>query len=280
MISLIICSRQPDIPLALKENIAKTIGMAYELIVIDNSANRHSIFSAYNEGVRRANGDILCFMHEDILYQTNNWGERIVKHFQDSTIGLIGFGGAHFLPSVPVYWSTTLWISESCRQKHDNGSIDCFHLDYFGKNNIVDVVACDGFCFFMPKALFEKVAFDEITYTGFHFYDMDICMQVLQQGYRVCVVNDVLIEHAWSEKSLQKKGMELFETNGEIFFNKWKEHFPISRGIDDVPHIVKHRANNLHKQLYEASQVRKSKAYKIGKFILSPLKIIKKLIQS
>ncbi len=75
MISLIICSRKSDISNSLKENIERTIGTDYELIVIDNSTNKYSIFSAYNEGVRRSKGDILCFMHEDILYHM----EKTVK---------------------------------------------------------------------------------------------------------------------------------------------------------------------------------------------------------
>ena len=101
MISLIICSRSSDIDVALKENIKNTIGTDYELVIIDNSNNDYSIFSAYNEGVRRAKGDILCFMHEDILYRTEDWGKKIIAHFEDKSIGLIGFAGTHFLPSTP-----------------------------------------------------------------------------------------------------------------------------------------------------------------------------------
>ena len=62
MISIIICSRKANVPKELKENIASTIGCEYELCVIDNSRNEYNIFSAYNEGIRRAKGDILCFM--------------------------------------------------------------------------------------------------------------------------------------------------------------------------------------------------------------------------
>ena len=56
MISCVICSRQPDISAELKENIASTIGCEYELIVIDNSKNEHSIYSAYNQGVVKSMG--------------------------------------------------------------------------------------------------------------------------------------------------------------------------------------------------------------------------------
>ena len=74
MISLIICSTHSDISAELKQNIDTTIGYDHEYVVIDNSDNRHSIFSAYNEGIRRSKGDILVFMHQDIGYQTINWG--------------------------------------------------------------------------------------------------------------------------------------------------------------------------------------------------------------
>ena len=70
MISIIICSRKPDISDVLKQNIKETIGTDYELIVIDNSHNKYSIFSAYNEGLTLASGDVLCYMHEDLFFHT------------------------------------------------------------------------------------------------------------------------------------------------------------------------------------------------------------------
>ena len=54
------------------KNISETVGCDHEIIVIDNSEKRFSIFSAYNEAIRRARGDILVFMHDDILYKTKN----------------------------------------------------------------------------------------------------------------------------------------------------------------------------------------------------------------
>ena len=74
LLSLIICSRKADVSQELKDNVAATIGCEYELCVIDNSRNEYNIFSAYNEGVRRAKGGILCFMHEDVLFRANGWG--------------------------------------------------------------------------------------------------------------------------------------------------------------------------------------------------------------
>lgn len=275
MISLIICSRTSDIPAMLKTNISETIGVEYELVVVDNSDNRHSIFSAYNEGVRRANGEVLCFMHEDILYHTENWGEKILNHFEDKSIGVIGFAGAHFLPSVPTYWFTSPFISEF-NLTNDNGKIiECKKEDFYQGKEIVDVVACDGFCFFVRKSVFDTISFDEKTYSGFHFYDMDICMQTLFAEFRVCLIKDILIEHEWSENP-NKKGMELFNTNRDVFFNKWNTHLPISRGIEHIPDFVLTRIDRLYHSAFDAEKARKSNAYKLGKFLLSPLKLFTK----
>ncbi|HJV78820.1 MAG TPA: glycosyltransferase [Paludibacter sp.] len=273
MISLIICSRHSDISQSLKENIVETIGVESELIVIDNSSNNHSIFSAYNEGVRRAKYPYLCFAHEDILFRTQDWGWNVIKHFEDTTIGLVGMAGTHFLPKVPVYWTHSPFISEH-NLTNDNGQvIECFKLDFFKDKDILDVVACDGFCLFIRKELFKTIFFDEKTFTGFHYYDMDICMQVLANNLRVCICNDVLIEHFWSD-NYNKIGLKSFYLNQEVFFNKWKNYLPISRGINDIPSYVLDRLNGVFGDAYDAKKVRKSKAYKIGRFMLAPLKFL------
>ena len=48
------------------KNIANTIGTEYELVHIDNSDPKYSIYEAYNEGVKLSKYDNLCFLHEDV----------------------------------------------------------------------------------------------------------------------------------------------------------------------------------------------------------------------
>lgn len=276
MISLIICSRNNNILQDLKENIQNTIGVKYELIVIDNSANTYSIFSAYNEGVQRAKYPYLCFMHEDILFHTQNWAEKITNYFEDLSIGVIGFAGTHFMPSVPVYWFSTPFVTE-CSLRTEKK--DFVHTGFPNSRDIVDAVVVDGFCFFVRKSLFSEISFDEKTYKGFHLYDMDICMQVLTVGCRVCICKDIFIQHSWVDNP-NKKGMELFEKNLQLFFNKWEASFPISRGISDIPPYMLERVNWLFYQAWDSKQVRKSIPYKLGSALLFPLKWLKSKIRN
>jgi len=89
----------------------------------------------------------------------------------------------------------------------------------------------------------------------------------------VCICQDVLIEHSWSD-NYSKAGSNSFYVNQQIFFDKWKDHFPINRGIDEIPGYVLDRLNNLYGVANDAKMARNSKAYKIGKFILLPYKFL------
>lgn len=223
MISLIICSRKQDVSAELKENIRRTIGTEYELVVIDNSDSSKSIFSAYNEGAARATGDFFCFMHEDILYRTVDWGRNVIRSFEDETVGLIGIAGGKYLPPFPGYWFSN--PDDRCINiiQH-SGKGDAAVHDYVNEAaaDSTDVVAVDGVWFCIRKNLFERISFDEAYYSGFHIYDLDICMQVLAAGYRCRVVYDILIEHfsignggrTWLDSALR-------------FVDKWRGSLPV-----------------------------------------------------
>lgn len=273
MISCIICSRTPNISSELYDNIASTIGCDYELVVIDNSMDNYSIFSAYNEGVKRAKGDIVCYVHQDVRFESINWGTIIKSHFTNKDIGIIGFGGAHFLPDSPCYWYSSPFISQYSKQD----SIFHSDLEWFDEGNpLVDVVACDGFCMFIRSDLFNRIAWDTKTYQGFHMYDMDICMQTLQIGFRVCVCRDIVVNHFWKENT-SVECLNSFNNNLVLFSHKWHSLFPISRGIEMIPERTLSVCNSLFKKQYEGIIAQNSFAYKIGSLILYPIKLCPKI---
>ena len=226
MISCIICSRKSDVSFDLRDNIATTIGCAYELITIDNSQNDYSMFSAYNEGVRRANGDILCFMHEDVLYHTQNWGLNVEKRFcNDNSLGLIGVLGSHYLANCVCNVGDSGLLSSNYYTKDKE---KYYYRDkYFDETGATEVVCVDGMWFCIRKSLFNnKIEFDE-TFPGFHYYDMDICLQIVKNNYKVEVVNDVLVEH-FSQGDIDA----CFIKNSFKFYEKWKEYLPLVKGYE------------------------------------------------
>jgi glycosyltransferase involved in cell wall biosynthesis len=196
MISIIICSRKKAISEDLSINIEKTIGCEYELIVIDNSENKYSIFEAYNLGIKRSKGDYWCFIHDDILFHTPDWGFHIQEIFErNSQIGLIGIAGAKIKSIMPSGWwdyshSSGDMVVNVIHRLTDNNIEKQYHG--FETNNDVEVVSIDGV--FMASRANMNVSFNE-KLKGFHNYDLNLCIEYKRLNYKIIVTNRVLIEH-------------------------------------------------------------------------------------
>ena len=182
------------------------------------------------------------------------------------------------MPNSPLYWLGMPYISEF-NQNLDNGRlVDCYETTYF-HGSLADVAVVDGMCFFVPRRLFSTIRFDEEYYSGFHAYDMDICMQVQQAGYRVCVNREVKIVHRWSEQAAPtKRGMNLFEHNLELFCRKWQPMLPIVRGIE-LPERTIRNLNNLCALAYDATLARRSASYQLGRTLLAPARWLKRVVR-
>lgn len=195
MISVIVCSRQDHEKSIHEKNVSRTIGSAFEYIRIDNRDNRYSLCSAYNDGVRRAKGDILVFVHEDVFFMEANWGLALEKKFLDQTIGLVGVAGTQYLFKDVPGWVAAGRPFIHGQVVHEINNGDVYNLTVFSwENKDTDVVAVDGLFFAIRKDLFTKISFDEHTFDGFHFYDLDICMQI-NKTHRLIVTWDVLLKH-------------------------------------------------------------------------------------
>lgn len=283
VISCIICSRQVDISAELKENIESTIGCEYELVVIDNSKNDYSIFSAYNEGVHRAKGDMLCFMHEDILYHTKGWGIKVAEYFaQYPKAGLIGVAGTHYLSSIPSGWWDAELNSGNIMQGYVVDGCYQTRMDNWSqfKTNPTQVVAVDGVWMCMLRSIFDEVKWDNTTFDGFHGYDIDMSLQIWKASYEVHIVWDVLIEH----KSPGVVDVSFYDSYKHLW-TKWTDCLPLVKGsnISASEQEARNRIVELKAQIIkrntDVEAIYKSHAYRLGKFILKPFLWLRNLLK-
>ncbi|CAM2836685.1 Glycosyltransferase like family protein [Flavobacterium succinicans] len=194
MISLIICSRTTALSELLVQNIESTIGCNFEWIVIDNSENRYSIFEAYNLGIQKSKGKYLCFVHDDVLFHTQSWGQRIVSIFEsDTSIGLLGIAGAKVKTKMPSAWwdCDSQYIRMHLKQHFKNGEVRDWTIGH-QTAPLEEVVAIDGV--FMMARKDNSIRFLE-SLTGFHNYDLNLSFEYLQKGYKIMVTNLIYIEH-------------------------------------------------------------------------------------
>lgn len=235
MISIIICSiNQEDLD-ALKKNIESSIGVPYEIIGIDNRKENNSICSVYNKGSREAKYEIVCLLHEDILFRTNNWGQIIINAFAEKEVGLLGVAGSYYYSLPPISWFSTDEKEVNVIHTPEPGKIlPNLLLDTrFPEKDITEVVAIDGVFMVTRKEILKTVSFDEALLDNFHGYDIDLSLQVLQT-HKIAVTKKILIEH-FSKSSLDQKWFDaIFKLS-----KKWKKKLPVYVSIYSKTEIKK-----------------------------------------
>ena len=271
MISIIICSRKGKISRTLYKNISDTIGVPFEVICIDNSNNKYSICSAYNEGVKHAKYPYLCFMHEDVLFKTLDWGRKLINHLNDDNIGIIGNFGGHYIPNFfPAIYVDGPVTGKFIQGQTINRSYLTHEVDFhdYCKGISIEVAVVDGMWFCARKDLFNNISFDEKTFSGFHCYDLDICMQTHAIGKQVKVVLDIILEHA----SPGNMDMTFFNQL-HLWYKKWHKNLPILRGIDKKylqEKIMSIESYSVHKSIEKLEMQKKwqeieySRRYRFG----------------
>ena len=224
MISIIICSLNETLCKQCTENIAATIGVEHEVLAIDNRIKNAPICEVYNEAAKRARYDILCFLHEDILFHTADWGKSITGALSDDTIGIVGICGGTYKAKVSSAWIDIphSYRRANMKSKDKNGNLIDYVIKSDATKNISDTVTLDGLCLMMRKNVWQEFKFDEKNIRGFHYYDLDISIRVLEK-YRLVVCHDIFIEHlsagnfgtAWIDETF-------------LFHEKFRDRLPLS----------------------------------------------------
>jgi glycosyltransferase involved in cell wall biosynthesis len=233
MISIIICSRTQIISAELSANIKDTIGSDYELVVIDNSLDTYSIFEAYNLGIEKSTGEYLCFMHDDILIHTQNWGIVINNIFNDDQkIGLIGIAGARIKTMMPSgWWNCPNEFKEINIIQHlENKVVEKWEYG-FNNGSLSEVVAIDGV--FMVLRKDKRIHFDT-ELKGFHNYDLNISLECKNKEYKIVVTNEILIEH-FSNGNINKSWQDSTMKIHELYL----KNFPLYVGSKNIKHDLK-----------------------------------------
>lgn len=193
MLSIIISSYQNHYFKQLVKNIDQTIGtdFQYEIIQVWNPTLM-SITEAYNEGAKRSEFDYYLFLHEDLIFHTKDWGEKLILHLNKPDVGIIGVSGSSYVPTAPSSWT----VSEEYQQTNILESTKENPVPrhtHTMKNNMNKVYGVDGVFLALKKENYLRYKFNE-ELKGFHGYDLDISLRVSKtlQNY---TVDDILIEH-------------------------------------------------------------------------------------
>ena len=222
MVSIIVCSKKHDLLVILSQNINKSIGVVHELIAIDNSDNKYSIFEAYNEGTKVAKYETLLYLHDDIRFLTEGWGNTIVDYFESiKDLGVVGVAGSKIKTKAPSGWWDSprdKWVMH-LYQKQQDGKIVLDDCGWESNEKYSEVVMLDGVLLATHKK--HSLSFDE-KIKGFHGYDSNICMEAFKRNLKVIVTREILLEH-YSTGKANKDWL----SSADYLYKKYAKYLPL-----------------------------------------------------
>lgn len=222
------------------EHISTTVGVSHETHCYPNF-NQYSLSSVYNKAIKEHHKDnsIMVFVHNDVVFETKKWGEKILRHFNNPSndYQILGVAGSVEIPKHGCWYlkpdnSGLNMTSMRGIINHDNG-VSKWTSEYSKSLKGVDpVVTVDGVL--MAVDTTEIINnFDE-DYGMWHYYDMGFCVPNYLDGCNIGVVYDVRITH----KSIGITD-EDWQRNRDKFADKNKNDLPLYyRPIDDKMSVL------------------------------------------
>ncbi len=207
MLSIIVSSYQEEYFIQFSKNIEETIGNDFEYEIIQQwNPGTMGICEAYNRGAEKAQYENLLFIHEDVLFETKDWGEILIDYLKLDNVGCIGVAGANYVPNTPTPW----WVIKDYANSHlshfnkkTNKRYDyTFSSD---KNGLLETKLLDGVFIACRKDVWKKVKFNE-DLKGFHGYDINFSIKVTE-NYQNYITNKISIVH-FSHGNLTKEWLE------------------------------------------------------------------------
>jgi len=175
------------------ELLKKTSGIkSLEVLPFENNGE-YSLTQVYNMVLEKSSNDIVVLCHDDLYFDSNNWGQKVLNHFKrNPDYGILGVAGATKLPKSGMWWEDRSKMKGIVN--HESGGKKWESKYSPSKGNEVDeVVLVDGLFIAVDKTKIQE-KFDE-SVVGFHFYDVDFCYTNFQKEVSIGVVYDIRITH-------------------------------------------------------------------------------------
>ncbi|MGD1151725.1 MAG: glycosyltransferase family 2 protein [Syntrophales bacterium] len=202
----------------LKSIFMKSSYEPFEVIIVDNGSVREETLEMFdswknkepdrfgvvrldipfnfsrlvNEGVRRARGELVLLLNDDVEVLSETWLEEMAGQAQRQSIGAVG---AFLLYPDRTLQHVGLILGVLGPANHAHRFAREGTLGYFGRLLVVtNYAAVTGACLMVKRDLFIAVnGFDEELAIAYN--DVDFCLRLLNMGYRNVVLPQVRLYH-------------------------------------------------------------------------------------
>lgn len=187
----------------------------------------------------KTTASIIAFFHSDLEIHEQGWDWRVLKEFDDPSVGVVGFGGALQLGEDGIY-KTPYRLTQLRRIDYRSNTTDA-ERHGVREAGACDVATLDGFALVARRELLDKWGGWPHKRYPFHNYDNALCLEAAKQGYRVRMVGVNCTHHggatattpAYQQWSLEKLGMtdaQVHEQSHLALYEDGRGWLPLRRG--------------------------------------------------
>jgi len=202
----------------LQEYFKKSCGHPKVEVIEKVNPNGKSLTEVYNEILNESSNDIVVLCHDDIYFEKNGWGNKIIKHFDKTDYGILGVAGSTLLPKSAMWWEDRAKMYGVVNHEHEGRKWESKYSDSLG-NDIQQTVLVDGLFIVLHKKRIKETFNEEVK--GFHLYDVDFCFRNHLHEVKIGVLYNIKITH----KSIGMTNEE-WEKNRQLFSEKWGDYLP------------------------------------------------------
>lgn len=224
-----------------------TNGFLYEIILVDNNsekaeslkyfdeiAKKHKVlkypkafnYSAINNfAVDNSDGDYLLFLNNDTEVINENWLYEMLQIAQEDGIGIVG---AKLLFPNNTIQHAGVYIHKDGIGGHIFRGFNSHSPGYMGRIQLTsNVSAVTGACMMIKRDIFEKVGRFDQEHLPVAFNDVDLCLKVMQAGYRNVYTPFAVLYHYESTSRGPEDTPEKiarFNKEWQYMFGKWNQY--------------------------------------------------------
>jgi hypothetical protein len=195
----------------------QTASAEYPAYIVKNK----SVLEAFQEIYENTTEPIIASPHDDLMIYERGWDLRILKEFEDPTVGLVGVAGGlgHGLPQM---YKEPFHIPNLIRRDFISNMRDAEkHGHRF--TGETDVAVLDGLALFVRRSVLSKWGGWPVGKTVSYFmYSEALCCEVRRQGLRIRLVgidclhlggksSGVALPHSYEEEHRY-----FYETNRDV----------------------------------------------------------------
>jgi hypothetical protein len=189
-VSVLICSASPERFAAAETMYHRLLAeVPHEIIAIRDA---RSLAEGYNRALRQARHDVVVLAHDDVAILNPDFAARLLRGI--SRHDLIGVAGTRKLVGGAWHFAGYPQLAGQVGMPGSDGGYVVTLYDV-AEPETKGLQALDGLMLATHRETALRLGFDEVTFDGWHHYDLDFSLRASQEGLDCASCNDILAVH-------------------------------------------------------------------------------------